>query len=48
MVTLTIAKVSSATIARVLGMFKQIAQLYVSVALVLEVDAAILVANRVI
>lgn len=48
MVTLTLAKPSNATIARVLGTSRRTARLYVSVAPALEVDAAILVANRVI
>ena len=48
MVTLINAKPSNATIARDLGTSRQTAQLYVLVALAQEVDAAILVANRVI
>lgn len=48
MVTLTLAKASNATIAKASGTFKQTARLYESVAPVREVDAAILVANRVI
>lgn len=48
MVTLTLAKVSNATIAKASGTSKQTARLYESAAPVREVDAAILVANRVI
>lgn len=48
MITLTHPKASNATTARVLGTFKQTAPLYVLVALVLEADAAILVASLVI
>lgn len=48
MVTLTLAKPSNAIIARVLGTSRQTARLCVLAAQVPEVDAAILVANRVI
>lgn len=48
LVTLTLTKPSNVTIARVLGTSKRTVRLYVSVAPALEVDAAILVANRVI
>ena len=48
MVTLTHRKASNATIARALDMSKPTALLYVLVAPVLEVDAAILVASQVI
>ncbi|KAL9136371.1 MAG: hypothetical protein Q9175_002420 [Cornicularia normoerica] len=47
LVTLTLTKPSNVTIARVLGTSKRTVRLYVSVAPALEVDAAILVANRV-
>ncbi len=48
MVALIHTKPSNATTARDLGMSRQTVQLYVSVAPVQEVDAAILVASRVI
>ena len=46
--TLTHTKASNATIAKALATSRRIARHYVSVAQVLEVDAAILVASRVI
>lgn len=48
MVSLTLTQPNNATIAKVLGMSRRIARLYVLVVPALEVDAAILVANRVI
>ena len=48
MSTLIHKKASNATIARVLATSRRTARLYASVAQVLEVDAAILVASRVI
>ena len=48
MVALTLTKPNNATIAKVLGTSRRTARLYVLVVPVPEVDAVILVANRVI